>query len=60
MSDYDYLKLCVVCEDAYTLGLMCNSCAEQYMIDNDDADYPDRYEETLEELDDIEPQGGSQ
>jgi len=40
MSDYDYLSVCEACGDAYTLGRLCRSCADQYMIDNAEADDP--------------------
>lgn len=36
MNDYDGLHLCEICEDAYTTGTLCTSCARQQMIDNAD------------------------
>lgn len=33
MSDFDGLRLCENCGDAYTLGRLCRSCREQEMID---------------------------
>lgn len=34
--EYDNLRLCEVCEDAYTLGRLCSACSRQEQIDNDD------------------------
>lgn len=49
----DELNLCEKCGDAYTLGSLCRSCAEQEQIDNEYfAGGYDMYEERF-----IEPQG---
>jgi len=35
-GDWDGLNLCETCQDQYTTGRLCNTCAQQEMIDNDD------------------------
>lgn len=35
MSDYDDLRLCPVCRDAFTTGRLCRACAFQEGIDGD-------------------------
>jgi hypothetical protein len=40
MSDYDGLRICESCRDAYTLGRLCASCSAQEQIDNDMSKLP--------------------
>ena len=58
----DQLNLCANCGDAYTLGRLCRSCAEQEAIDNDnyaggydmEEDAWDRENEEWDDLEDVE------